>query len=473
MRSKHMNMRKGLLLGGLLMLSACGKAAVPAADTGNTKMPDTTEISQTMESPEAAVIAAVTGPDQDAFTTAALWFQTAGELSDRDHGKLWGRELYAPLLIVDRDTRQVISDTPDPEGHLTANGGFYTGVYPDDRGIANTSVEFGGEHYAMVVRQFMPEDQKEAGQLMIHEMFHRHQEELGLTGQSGTAYDNSHLEEMDARISLQLEWAALEQALLSEGETRREAVSHALAFRGQRREVYDKAADENCFEIHEGMAEYTGYRAAYEEETAVAEIIGSGGFFRENSFVRNYAYYSGPLYGYLLDAVSGDWRKAVSYDTDLGVLLSAAYEVEPAGVTEMIRDLYGYPEIFAVELDRKEKKDQQTAEYLELYTRQPVLWLPTNEKRYSFVPALVQPITGVGTVYPAAELYDDWGALKAGEASFAFIDDDSYALVSAVGLELTDTGARGNGWELTLENGFEMIRKENGDYVVFPVSAGS
>jgi len=50
----------------------------------------------------------------------------------------------------------------------------------------------------------------------------------------------------------------------------------------------------------------------------------------EESFVRTFAYKSGPAYGLLLDAASPGWTRQVRNTDDPGALLMRAMAIQPA-----------------------------------------------------------------------------------------------------------------------------------------------
>src|SRR3954470_11479062 len=54
---------------------------------------------------------------------AAAVFETARTLSDRDGGRLWGRPLYGPMLLVDSATRFVAANQADATGSLAPAAG--------------------------------------------------------------------------------------------------------------------------------------------------------------------------------------------------------------------------------------------------------------------------------------------------------------------------------------------------------------
>src|SRR5688572_33283333 len=92
--------------------------------------------------------------------------------------------------------------------------------------------------------------QKTAYEIMLHEMFHGVQPQLGL---AVGILENEHLDALDGRYWLQLEWRALARALTASGVQRNAAVRDAPAFRQERRRIYPAGTeDERGRDIHEG-----------------------------------------------------------------------------------------------------------------------------------------------------------------------------------------------------------------------------
>src|SRR5713101_7684286 len=86
---------------------------------------------------------------------------------------------------------------------------------------------------------------------------------------------NRHLDTIEGRYWLQLEWRALAQALRLSGQERTRALRDARAFRLTRRTTFPGAAEnERLDEIREGLAQYTGtvVAAATAAEAAASAI---------------------------------------------------------------------------------------------------------------------------------------------------------------------------------------------------------
>src|SRR5688500_18959601 len=177
---------------------------------------------------------------------AKRYFEEVTKLCERDAGRLWGVSLCGPMVIVDRATGTRATSQPEPEGPTPRFSGFVDGP-----------VSWGGLRWFMFPLYMLPEkDADVRQQVMLHGLFHRIQPELGLITDDGF---NEHLDTLEGRVWIQLEWRALRRAIESSGSDRAEAIADALAFRGERRRLFPGAADnERRDEIREGLASYTG-----------------------------------------------------------------------------------------------------------------------------------------------------------------------------------------------------------------------
>src|SRR5690242_20180450 len=67
-------------------------------------------------------------------------FRELDAMCARDAGRMWGQTLCGPTLFVDPKTREVVANEPTPAPAL-----------PQSIGIANTSIEWGGKKWTMVM----------------------------------------------------------------------------------------------------------------------------------------------------------------------------------------------------------------------------------------------------------------------------------------------------------------------------------
>lgn len=325
-----------------------------------------------------------------------------------DGGRLWGRSLCGPILLVDPTTRAIYADRNTGRHDLRAEGGLFTGTLPAGVGVANTATDWAGIRWTMVMLP-LPADVRRRDTLLMHEAFHRIQPEL-LPPPAAALPD--HLDTLDGRLLLRLEWRALAQALRTDGDAQRTAIRDALAFRATRRRLTSDAAErENALEINEGLAEYTGQRLGARGNAVPATIAALADYDRRDGYVRSFAYASGPAYGLLLDRLSPRWRVSLRPDSDLGMLLHHAIGDITLPELTAIRDGYGFAAIRSEETAKAEAHVGQAAHWQAVLVDGPVVRLPLIDMRIEFDPGTLFALPPAGTVYPTATLRDAWGTL--------------------------------------------------------------
>ena len=311
-------------------------------------------------------------------------FHELDAMCARDGARMWGRSLCGPTMFVDPKTRQVVTNQPAPAQTL-----------PNSIGVANTSVEWGGKVWTMVMLP-LPESDYDRRVLLVHESFHRIQKDLGLfVGHEG---GNAHLDTVDGRVWLQLEWRALAAALHGD----RDALDDALAFRAKRRSLFANAAEEErALEIREGLAEYTG--TAFAEPSMQKRIPHLIAALRDAekkpSFVRSFAYASGAAWGAILE------MRGLPPTTDPSSLRSAAAS------RRLNREKYGYAELLESEKLRDDKKQAMLQDFRKRFIDGPVLVLPLRKFTFEMNPNEAIPFESYGTVFPTLTLRDAWGSI--------------------------------------------------------------
>lgn len=243
-------------------------------------------------------------------------FHNVHSLCNIDNGKLWGINLHAPILCIDTN-RTVWSNMKDKNGELLFNGNCYVGKYPNDKNIANSIMEVFGQKWVTIALPF-PSDSIERNTLFCHEMFHYWQDSLGHTTR---IYNNVHIDSKDARTLLKLEWQAFYAACkATDYLIRKNAILDGLVFRKIRQGKYvEYYPDETAFEIHEGLAQYTGRKMAVLTDSIYLRFLEQDmdAYMGKEDLVRNYAYLSGVMLGYLLDKSGNDWRRQINGNSDL------------------------------------------------------------------------------------------------------------------------------------------------------------
>jgi hypothetical protein len=396
---------------------------------------------------------------------ARQYFRELKQTSDRDAGKTWGMPLYGPTMFVDPRSHNVVANQSDLEQKLTPQDGVFVGTLPTEINPANTAFDWAGVHWTMVlwpVSQFRQTRER----LLLHESFHRLQQKLGLPARDAV---NAHLDTLNGRIWIQMEWRALERALRQTGAARKTAIADALLFRSYRRSLFPNAANsENALELNEGLAEYTGVKLSSADlsETLVRANLILRQARNNPTFARSFAYISGPAYGALLDLSTRPWRPGMKQSPDLGALLQQRYGItvrlsEAAARAALSR--YEGEEIVSIETEQERSRNAQIAEAKKKFIEAPVLTLSlTSDVRYSYDPNNVFGMDANNTVYPTLRVVDAWGVLTVSDG--ALIERDATGrVVSARVPAPSDVAARplkGEGWTLELTNGWEVVPGE-------------
>ena len=400
-------------------------------------------------------------------------FQEAARLCGRDGGALWHHSLCGPILLVDWTDNTAVANQADPQGVLKPSGPVFAGTLPPDIVIANTPIEWAGKRWTEMIWP-LPDDVAHRHVMVSHELFHRAQIELGMLQRDG---GNLHLDTLEGRILLQLEWRALARALTAPDDAaRRAAISDALLFRHERYRLFpDAQAEERALELNEGVAEYTGVRVGLptaQERTAYA-LRDLETFIQIPTFVRSFAYATGPAWGLLLDQADPAWRDR---------LASAMKGANPPGLDQMLQAALKLPEpaadsVKARESDyddtlrpREQARDQiKQAHVAELKAKLvdgPVLRLPLagHHASYQFNPTTLEALGNGGVVYPTMTLSAEWGVLSVQQG--ALLDKAmSVAAVAAAGASADHL--QGPGWHLALKSGWIVAPGERaGDFVV-------
>jgi hypothetical protein len=418
-------------------------------------------------------LAAISAPALGAVDPAGAQrvFGEAKAICQRDAGVLWGHSLCGPMLLVDPADRSIVANQADANGALKAAGTVFTGTLPASEIVANTSIPWSGVRWSEILWP-LPDETAKRHVMLAHEMFHRIQPELGMVTHEG---DNQHLDTLEGRYLLQLEWRALAKALRAPtADARRAAIGDAVLFRQERyRRFPGAAANENALESNEGVAEYTGVRLGLDTPQARRDyaLHDLSAFVEAPTFVRSFAYATGPAYGLLLDQADPAWRGKLHSGQRLDQLLATALHLPaPAFDTLAAREkIYDDGTLRASEVRRDQARQARLAALKAKLVDGPVLALPLLHERHQFNPQTLQPLGEFGTAYPTMRLSDDWGVL---EVDDGVLLGRGQATVSAAGVD--STGMKGAGWQLHLNPGW-VVRPgaRKGDLTVVRTGAGS
>jgi hypothetical protein len=410
-------------------------------------------------------------------TTLALTaLREADAVCHRDGGALWGRSLCGPIALAERKSRLMLTnDSVAPQPFLQLGGAFVT-TAPAGTGFANTSFDWGGRRWAMIMLP-LPADMFDRVTLVMHEVFHREQDSLGLAGADPP---NNQLDELNGRTWLRFELQALAaalDALAGDEESVRARTEDALLFRARRRQLYPLADSlEPALEIQEGLAEYPGERLAmtYTGETPGRVARKVRAYQSNPTYVRSFAYATGPALGVLLDHFAPDWRRRVREVRDPARMLATS--VGFRAPRDLAREAdrrarrYDYATVMREETARDSVRRGVMTAYRARLVDGPTLtftqpWLGRN-----FNPQTLVGFDIRNTVYPTGTFNSVWGKLEVTNGG-ALLSNDQATLRVGAPRTVPGGGVRtlhGDGWTLELAPGWEVRSAPGraGSYVV-------
>lgn len=403
-----------------------------------------------------------------------------------DGGALWGRPITAPFFFV-RGNRAYTTEDPEVPEFQPVQAGralpegvrLWTGPLPPGISPSNTSLEWVGRGWAMLVLPLVPGDGAAIREL-VHESFHVWEAAvLRLEPFNETAPGATLLEEPAGRIWLRLEWLALADALGSKTAATDAQLARALLFRARRyaSASADERDRERLLDLKEGLAEYSGWKLAGGTPADLLRALGAAA--KKPTYVRSFAYATGPAYAVLLDQRVKNWRHLVTETQDLQRLLArtldpltsawteaalegnAALEaIEPRAVKEATP--LGLEAIRREEEARWAQRQKMVAALRALYVDGSTLRLRPGRLEISFDPGGNQPLGNEGTVMKnvvwrtadGADLSAPTGALIA--ADWKEIRLPMNDIKPTLGVLSARLRLRGRGWSLTLPAGWKV-----------------
>lgn len=333
------------------------------------------------------------------------------KVASQDQSKLWGLSIDGAFALVNPGNREteIIMDEK-PELQCTNQ------PLAPEKPIANSCIELDGKLIATLVLP-LPAEEKELIRLSTHERWHCLQKSLGLSAQND---NNAHLDTANGRTMLRMELRALRSALDEKNKNWQRAANDAIIYRAQRSATKklnsDALQEEAKLEANEGLAEYTGQyfseikgsNAALINRIKLADI--------KDSYLRSFAYYTGPAYGVLLDRCKPGWPLHYKIGDDLPSMLSTCLKkYNPPHARLDLKAMgkrYGYDEVLANENTRETTRQKQLAENTAFFITGHYLELPLAQPNIQFDPNNLFVLPDAGTVYQGLVLADQWGNLS-------------------------------------------------------------
>jgi hypothetical protein len=402
------------------------------------------------------------------FKRISIYFNELNKMLNKDNGRLWNYRLDGPVILADKNSREVYANTQDSKGALLRRGNVYIGTLPENVNISSTAKEWNGTRWAMLAMP-LPEEKEERLSAFIHESFHRIQPGIGFD--SIPVYSCEHLDKKNGRIYLKLELEALEKALSTNNPTEeKEHIMNALLFRQYRHSLFPNSKIyENPLELNEGLAEYTGVILCGRNDIELRQYFVSRFefFYNQPTFVGAYAYFTIPVYGYFMYKQDKHWNLKIDKKTNLTDFISAFFNQSKVdNIQKAIEQIsHEYPfETIVNEEEKREKKQQYLIEkYKAIFLKDSILNIKLINKRISFNPGNLIPLEDFGTIYPTLRLVDIWGVLTVD--SGALINTDRSKIIISKPLFIKDSVILGNGWKINLYNSWKLV-KDSSEYTL-------
>jgi hypothetical protein len=381
-----------------------------------------------------------------------------------DHKDLWNLDLYGPVLLVNPDYRKIYANDPDTAGALQKNGDLYTGILPANLNIANTALSWNGNRWAMI-RLPLSQNEHERLEMLSHELFHRSQPTLGFKMNNP---DNAHLDQLNGRVYLRLELAALWKAYLSGlPDSLKMHLTNAMIFRKCRYALFPGAVlNENLLELNEGLASYTGIVMSNRDQAETREYFEGRltDFLHYPTFVRSFAYITTPLYGYLLDRTRKYWNQEIRDTSNLADYFVRAFGLSiPADIRAAalaVSGRYGGTDILREETSREQAAKQRIEKYKAMFIDGPHLVIRFENMNISFDPRNMVPLENSGTVYPTLRITDNWGILTVTNGALLATNWDKVTVTAPT--VINEDKISGDGWDLTINKGYSVEKDKAG-----------
>lgn len=412
----------------------------------------------------------VYGQDTTDLKKAKTWFNELETLCNLDNGQLWGINLYGPTMFVFPENRIIIANEPDNDGKLVQKDGVYVGILPENMNIANTSLDWNGKKWTMVNWGAISENDKYSrDKLLIHESWHRVEDKTGI---KSVMTENPYLDQLRGSVLMKLEFMALSQALTADSNDKIAFLRDALTIRAYRQSLFPEN-NENIFELHEGMPEYTGYKLCGIDNSLLPKVVAKqlDLSMDKEGLTNSFAYLTGPAYGVLFDELNNDWIPKVKEGETLpeigSSILSEKLPTDTAilhqNVNEIIQQFNAEPFIES-ETRKFEQQKQLVKAYENKFLNGDVLIIKNNNVQMSFNPQEKLIPVGNGVVYKTMRVSGDWGIAEVSNGIFRS-DDWQYFTLPAPATGKTGKISEPD-YSLMLNDGWEVLEVKPGKYVL-------
>ena len=378
--------------------------------------------------------------------------QTAEMLNKQETKDLWNVALNAPLIIINHIENKMYFTAIENGKVQPLKEEAWNNKIP----LANSIFEYEGKKYVIIVHAaLMFSPCEERLNLLAHEIFHLHQNGLGI---QNTMSANFYMDEIEGRALLQIEMKALQQAL----DRDTQSVHDALYVRAYRQSLYPRN-NEEMYELNEGLAEYTGAKLT---KANMQQYVRSRLNYDINAgYSNSFGYATGAAYAVILDGLYPKWR----YDKDLGkgmtFLLKKsnpqyAVTVENTYLNRLLSK-YQHDKILTDEKEALKSFCDIAAFEKLLDPKTPKLRLMNNGVNFSYNPNDRVIALNNAVLLRNITLMGEWGQISVKSGIVRLNDWSAFYLLPPK--EITANVIQGSDYEIRLNKGWKVV-EQNGMY---------
>lgn len=404
--------------------------------------------------------------------SASYYFRAYKSACELDDGKLWGINLYINQIVIDKKTRYVVSNFKDTLGILKPYQGLFAGYLPDTINPEQLG-------FSVWVHKWPTSSINKSYNTsgFIHEAFHYFQAILKIKPE---AYNNKHMNETNARIGIKMECYFLMKAVLDSSKAI-DFINEAMKCRLWRQKQYpENIGDEQMFELHEGLAQYTGnyiackYFNAKISKSAIWDyysIIENPDTSIANSFERSFGYASGQFYAILLDRFYPKWRSNLSGGSDLAVMLKDKLnlKVDTNKLDPFVnyKDSLKFREILNIENKREKRFEKYKFSILERFNNSITLSIPIDTSfHFQFNTRTMLTFDDGNFYFPYFNASGNWGEIKVSDGGGIFYKDSVKLILKSDDLKISNNHISvTDNWNLVLKKGWGFTKNGENYYI--------
>ena|GEM_PF-440860 len=425
----------------------------------------------------------------------------ARSLYEEKGSALWGRPLPAVRWMAVERNDLLLTEDPKLPG-FRRNKGLWVGPRPRSLAVATTATQFAGKTWAMILAPDFPHQRARALALLIREGW-LSVEDAVLPASLPQGEPTELLDEPEGRLWFRLEAEALARGLDATGEQRLEDLEAALTFRAERYQIAppDERQWERTFDVRGGVAEYMAWKLPpVEDRNAGLAATIRGRLDTNQSYVRSFAYMTGPAYGLLMDDLAKGWRQSLLLMPEPDLQLLAADRImgakalvsralaggdltprEKEALASKAHELglsFGIQGIEKQEEARWARMSAEREALQKQFTSGTTLRICPRDMRIVFDPNRQIAMGKLGTCYTGAFSWQSPDGSLTSDAA-VLVTPDWHELWLPLGREAVTPGSLhhplhlvGKGWTLDLRPGW-TLRREAGAIIAEPPSLKS